>query len=668
MIALKNGSAAAWASRFLDHGGPILYLAILLVLAGCSSAVPASTPTSETAAPTASDGAVPTFVRQSAPFEIRDADGTPYTYPTLGGLNVPRPQLVDVDGDGDLDLFVQEYTGEIMFFENTGTPATPTFTFRDERFQDLDVGEWYRFADLDGDGDPDLLGERRYSYVKAYLNESSGSEPRFRSITDTLLTTDGTPLFADRQNILNIADLDCDGRLDLFLGRIDGTVSRYESIGTDEEGLPRFRLVTDRFEGIEIIGQFGQPEGGNPVPGRSLPNVPGANIPGGGMTPDGSLPGGSMHGANTLAFADVDGDGDPDLLWGDFFEPSLLLIENRGTCARPNLRSVPLPFPLDNPISTTGYNAPAKGDLDSDGDLDLLVGVLGGAFNANRSTIDNLLYYERTDDGYRLRTERFLSMLDVGAESTPALGDLDGDGDLDLLIANKLDPDSTETSRVVRFENVGRPGAPAFQLADTLALPVGYHYAPALGDLDGDGDLDLVLGTWKNRLLLYRNDPTAGEGAERFVLATDAIAQIDRGSNTVPALADLDDDGDLDLVVGESSGELNLFRNEGTPESPRFVAVDEAFGDFDAGRRSAPTFTDLDGDGDLDLVVGSEADGFQVLRNDGVGAAPQFTPAGTLDVLTPDLATPAFADLDGDGDLDLLTGGSSGGLVFFERR
>ncbi|MEM8556911.1 MAG: VCBS repeat-containing protein [Bacteroidota bacterium] len=623
---------------------------------------------------------MPTFVRQPAPFEIRDAAGAPYAFPTLGGLNVPRPQLVDVDGDSDLDLFVQEYAGEVMFFENTGTPGAPAFKFREERYQDLDVGEWYRFADFDGDGDPDLLAEQRYSYVKAYLNEPSGGEARFRLATDTLRMTDGAPLFADRQNILNVTDLDCDDRLDLFLGRIDGTVSRFESTGTDDEGLPRFRLVTDRFEGIEIIGQIGETSqpGDKPAPSLPMPNVPGANIPGGGGSPRGPmpgspvpsdpLPGGSMHGANTLAFADVDGDGDQDLLWGDFFEPSVLLIENRGTCERPNLRSVPQTFPPENPVATTGYNAPAKGDLDGDGDLDLLVGVLGGAFNANRSAVDNLLYYEHTDDGYQLQTERFLSMLDVGAESTPALGDLDGDGDLDLLIANKLDPDDPETSRVVRFENVGRPGSPIFQLADTLSLPIAYHYAPALGDLDGDGDLDVVLGTWRNRLALYRNDLGAGDGAERFVLATDALTQIDRGSNTVPALADLDGDGDLDLVVGESSGELNLFRNEGTPQAPRFVAVPEAFGDFDAGRRSAPTFADLDGDGDPDLVVGSEADGFQVLLNGGTGAEPQFAPAGTLDVLTPDLATPAFGDLDGDGDLDLLTGGSSGGVVFFERR
>ena len=74
-------------------------------------------------------------------FSVYDANGRAYDPPFLGGFNVPRPQFADIDGDGDVDLFIQERSGELMLFENVGEPTRPEFVWRTDRYQDLPVGE-----------------------------------------------------------------------------------------------------------------------------------------------------------------------------------------------------------------------------------------------------------------------------------------------------------------------------------------------------------------------------------------------------------------------------------------------------------------------------------------------------------------------------------------------
>jgi hypothetical protein len=135
-----------------------LLLPLFLTFAvGCSSLRPAGDDVGRTAASSDGDGAqAAAFERRVAPFEVLAAGGEPYDFPFLGGYNTPRPQLVDIDDDGDPDLFVQERTGSIAFFENTGTPGEPAFTWRTGKYRDLDVGEWYRFYDLNDDGVPVL--------------------------------------------------------------------------------------------------------------------------------------------------------------------------------------------------------------------------------------------------------------------------------------------------------------------------------------------------------------------------------------------------------------------------------------------------------------------------------------------------------------------------------
>ncbi len=607
-------------TRFLSSILAVLCVGTLLV--ACTGA-------SEGGDPQPSEPAFPDdYRRVVAPsFSVQDADGNPISNPFYGGFNTPRPQWVDIDGDGDDDLFVQETSDQLTFFEHVTEGDSSRLVWRTDTYQDLPIGEWFRFADLDQDGAPDLLTEQPYSHLRAYRNTGTATDPSFELFTDTMRTPAGEAIFSDRQNIPNVTDVDCDGQLDLFLGRLDGTITRYEA-AADSAGMPRFAHVTDEFEGIEIVNQQMK---------------------------------GIRHGANTLTFADIDADDDPDLFWGDFFEPGLLLIENTGACGNPVLSGEPTPFPPSNPLETSGYNAPALTDWTENGRLDLIVGVLGGSSNANTSLADNFYFYENQADGYQLRTKQFVGGLDVGSESAAAVGDLDGDGTTDVLAANKIEPTEGATSRVYRLSRRSSGSSPAYQRDGHLDLPSAYHYAPALGDLTGDGAADLLLGTWKGRIAYHRNQ---GDGT--FAAVDESVVDLSGARHATPALGDLTGDGLLDLVVGTADGALHVYRNTGSRPEPAFERVSDVLTDVSVGTRSAPALHDVDGDGTLDLIVGAE-EKLVVLRNEGTPSAPSFASPSPISVDgISRLAHPAVGDLNGNGQAELLLGIERGGLILLQ--
>ncbi len=100
----------------------------------------------------------------------------------------------------------------------------------------------------------------------------------------------------------------------------------------------------------------------------------------------------------------------------------------------------------------------------------------------------------------------------------------------------------------------------------------------------------------------------------------------------------------LDLFVGESSGAVNYYENTGDVRRPEFTLISDEYQDIDVGRRSMPVLRDIDQDGDLDLLVGSESEGIHIFRNDGTPAAAVFVAAGTLELEDFGCAAPALPD------------------------
>jgi hypothetical protein len=303
--------------------------------------------------------------------------------------------------------------------------------------------------------------------------------------------------------------------------------------------------------------------------------------------------------------------------------------------------------PMQPDVLGAGSNfSNAFADYDGDGDADMFVGFDGKP---------NRLY--RNDKGVFTDVASAAGVADSRPTRASAWGDVDADGDPDLLLGFTPSPN---TSVLKLYRNTG--GKFADITADAgLMVPAGAVRQPAFIDFDNDGDLDLFIAFRDRGNALYRNDG----GKLTDVAAAIGLADARR---TVGAVwFDYDEDGDLDVAVANMDGDANgLFRNDGG----KFTDVAEAAGVAWGGRapKSAANGTvrvcaeDIDADGKIDLFAANYGPlGF--FRNRGKG---MFEDRGAAWNIAIDSRYDAcsFADFDHDGRLDLyvngtVTGGAS---------
>jgi hypothetical protein len=250
-------------------------------------------------------------------------------------------------------------------------------------------------------------------------------------------------------------------------------------------------------------------------------------------------------------------------------------------------------------------------------------------------------------------------------QAVPAFADLDADGDLDLLVGELY-------GAMKYFENTGTAVNPQFAapVVNPFGLDSTYYLAfPAFADLDNDGDQDLLVGEFYGTMKYFENTGTA-DNPQFAAPVQNPFGLSPTLNHIIPALADLDNDGDFDILAGGYFGILLYYENGGTAENPAFAAGQlNPFGLNTTYILSSPTFADLDNDGDLDLLVGEYYGNMQYFKNMGTAVSPAFdAPMANPFNLEPVyyMAFPAFADLDNDGDHDLLVGEYYGGMKYFE--
>jgi hypothetical protein len=204
--------------------------------------------------------------------------------------------------------------------------------------------------------------------------------------------------------------------------------------------------------------------------------------------------------------------------------------------------------------------------------------------------------------------------------------------------------------------------------------------SPVLADLDADGDIDILCGAYTGtgynaRVAYYQN--TGGDCVSLLPPQNNpfGITITPGGVGAFIELADMDADSDLDMFMGSMAyGTLHYYQNTGSSTTPQFASPQaNPFGISLSAYVSAltPAAADLDDDGDFDLVLGEYFGNFLFLQNTGTANAPAFA-APVLNPFgleaTPDslLSTPTFVDLDMDGDMDIISGGYFGDLHYFE--
>jgi hypothetical protein len=545
---------------------------------------------------------------------------------TASAKNAKDVYAADIDGDGDTDvLSASKNDNTVAWYENDGS-ADPNFTVRTITTSAGGANGVYA-ADVDGDGDTDILSSAAIDSEIAWYENDGSSDPSFTPRTITISAASARDVHA--------ADVDGDGDVDvLSAANNSDTVEWYENDGAADPGFTT-RVIPNGIDDAQSI-YTADVDGDNDTDiltasggddridwyendGNADPIFTSRNIATGPNFPE------------SVYVADVDGDNDTDVLSASEFDNTINWYENDGS-TDPGFTT------REITSSALGAQSVYAADVDGDNNIDVL----------SASDEDNkVAWYENdgaTDPSFTTRRFTPPSTAD-GAESVSA-ADVDGDDDTDILSASSND------DKVVWYENDG--STPPSFTPRTVTASGGGPQSVVGADIDGDGDTDLLSASLSDdRIYWYEND-----GATNPSFTTRTVATSVSSAQSV-YVADIDGDGDTD-VLSASSGdsEIDWYENDGNADpsfTPRNITGS-------ATTAQSVYAADVDGDGDTDVLSASQDDNtIAWYENDG---APN--PSFTVRNITTGASTAQSvyaADVDGDGDTDVLSASSGDGEI-----
>ena len=601
-------------------------------------------------------------------------------YPWAGGLNSCEFSEIDLDLDGIKDLFVFDKTGnKITTFLNKGTPGTLDYVLAPEyRDKFPFMREWALLADYNCDGKADIFTFSDFCNcgIAVYKNVSTlANGLQFSIVTEKLLSNyvpNSFNLYVSPVDIPAIADIDNDGDLDILTFQISGSYVEYhknlsmETYGNCDS--LKFQIKN------RCWGYFYENTLSNSV---TLHQSCSGNV----SNPQKKEEPNIMHSGSTLLALDLDGDADKDLVLGDVSFNNFTMLTNGGSVNTASMTAQDGAFPSNSlAVDLTLFPAGFYLDVNNDGKKDLLVSPNAPGASENFYSI---WYYQNTGTTaipvFTHQQKNFLQseMIETGEGAYPVFFDYNQDGKTDLLIGNYgyfKTGGSGYDGEIALYQNLGTNSNPKFSLItrdfagiNSLALN---GIAPTFGDMDGDGDFDMITGNSNGSLHYFQN--SAGSGNPVNLSLTQANYRgIDVGNFASPQIIDVDRDGKNDFLIGEEGGNINYYKNMGTPAVPSFSLVTANFGGVKVNRAGYSTGYStpflFDASGSYKLFVGSERGIMYHYDNIDGNLSGNFhlVDSSYLNIGYGSRTAPYGTDINNDGYMDLVIGNYSGGVELY---